>query len=119
MEHAYDRRFVEPHYHAFRDCRDSRQAPWLAGQAALAEKIRLPVDCDDCVPALVRDDRDLDLAGLNVKDGIRQVSLREDALILSIFRYGPPLAHGGEKRLDIERRLCFHGDSSLPTPAMG
>jgi hypothetical protein len=42
------------------------------------------VEGDDCFLARLGDDADLDLALLNVKDGIRWVALREDFLILAI-----------------------------------
>jgi CRP-like cAMP-binding protein len=45
---------------------------------------------------------DLDLACLNVKDGIRRVSLREDLLVLPVVRHGPPAVHGAEEHLHLE-----------------
>src|ERR1700730_11911599 len=105
MEHAHHGFFVEPHDYAFRHCCDCRQAPWLTRQTALAKEILLPMDCDDCFLPQVRKDGDLDLAVLNVKDSIRQISLREDGLILLISRYGPAPVHGGEKRFDVEGLL--------------
>jgi len=47
MEHAHDGCFVEPHNDAFGHRRDGRQAPWLAGQTALAKEISRPMDSDN------------------------------------------------------------------------
>ena len=119
MEHADDRRFVEPHDGAFCHCRGCRQAQWLARQTALANEIPLPMDCDNGFLPPFGDNADLDLALLNVKDRIRRVPLQEDLFALSIRRYGPAPVHGGKKRFDIEGQLplCFHESSSRPSGA--
>jgi hypothetical protein len=51
------------------------------------------------------DNGDLDLALLDVEDGICRVSLREDCLIFPIARHAPPAAHGAEEHLDVEGLL--------------
>ena len=114
MEHAHDGCFVEPHDATFGDGRGCRQAPWLAGQTALAKEIPLRMDCDDRFLPMLGNNADFDLAFLNVKDRIRRIPLQEDTFILSIRRYGPTRIHRGEKRCDIEGRLafCFHDNSS-------
>ena len=63
---------------------------------------------------LLGDDADLDLAFLDVKDGIRRVSLREDLLLLPVVRHGPAAVHGGEKHLDVEglTSSCFCHDNN-------
>src|SRR5487761_1280863 len=105
MDHARDLRFVEPHDDAFRHCRYGRQAPRLAGQTALAKEIPLVMDCDDRFLPLLGNNVNLDLALLHEKDRVRRISLAEDRLALSIFRYAPAPVHGGEKRFDVEGRL--------------
>jgi hypothetical protein len=89
-----------------------RQTPRTI-QTALAEKISLTMDSDNCFLTLIGTDGDLDLAFLYVKDGIGRISLREDDLIFPVVRYGPAAVHGGEKLVDVEGRLfrCFHCDA--------
>jgi hypothetical protein len=58
--------------------------------------------CDDRFLPLPRDDRDLDLALLDEKDGVGRIALSENALILVIFRDGAARLYGGEKDLGIE-----------------
>jgi hypothetical protein len=71
-------------------------------QAALPEEVTISVERDDRLPTLLGDDADLDLALLNVEDGISRVALREDLLVLPIFRHGPPRGHGVEEDLDVK-----------------
>ena len=52
---------------------------------------------DNRLLAVLGYDADLDLALLDVKDGIRLVPLGEDSLIFAITRYGPALVHGVEE----------------------
>jgi hypothetical protein len=47
------------------------------------------VEGNDGLFPLLGYDVDLDLALLDVKDGIRPLSLGEDALVLVVARYGP------------------------------
>jgi hypothetical protein len=54
-------------------------------------------------------DGEFDLALLDVKNRVRDLSLRKNNLILPIFRYRFSLAHLGEKFFGIERGL-----TSLP-----
>ena len=77
----------------------------LAGQAALAEKIPGPMNSNDRFLSLFGADADFDFTRLNVEDGICRVLLRIHPLVLAILREGPAAFHGGQKRIDFERRL--------------
>jgi hypothetical protein len=74
----------------------------LAGQASLTEEVTFSVQGNDCFLARFGDDADLDLAFLNVKDGVRRVALREDFLILAIGRYGSPAVRSAQERIHVE-----------------
>jgi hypothetical protein len=65
--------------------------------------------CDYRFFALLRNDSELDLALLYVKNRVRDLSLRKYNLILSIFGYRFSFAHLGEKYFGIKR-----GFDSLP-----
>src|SRR4249919_682648 len=52
MDHANDRRFLQPHDDRVRHCRDRRNAPRLSGQAHLSEEIVRSENRDDCFLAL-------------------------------------------------------------------
>jgi hypothetical protein len=88
---------------AFRHSRDCRQAKPLADQTSLAKELPFSVQGNDCFLARFGYDVDLDLALLNVKDGIRPVALREDFLILAIGVYGPPAVRPAEEGIHVER----------------
>ena len=75
MDHANDRRFLQPHDDGVRHCRDRRDAPSLSGQTRLSEEIVCSENCDDCFLALLRYNRDLDLALLDEEDRIRRIAL--------------------------------------------
>jgi hypothetical protein len=117
MEHADDGRFVEPHDHASGHCPGGRQAPWLAGQTALAKEIPISMNRNDGLFSSLRYDCDLDLAVLHIKDGIRHISLKEHSLILAIFRYRPSGIRAGEKDFKVEGPLpfSFHDDFRNPS----
>src|ERR1700680_4162708 len=66
-------------------------------------------DCNHRFLALLGNDRELDLALLDVKNRVRDLSLQKDNLILSIFGYRFSFAHLGEKYFGIKRGL-----NSLP-----
>jgi len=57
--------------------------------------------------ALRGNDRDLDLAFLNVEHGIRRLVLREDDVVLLVLNDAPTLASFGEKGFRIDGRGCF------------
>src|SRR5271166_3562906 len=87
-------------------CRDAQR---MAVQTSFAKKMTGSEDCNDRFLALFGNDRELDLALLDVKNRVRNLSLREDNLILPVFGYCFPVAHLGEKLLGIKR-----GFNSLP-----
>src|ERR1700730_10810906 len=72
-------------------------------QTPFAKKVTRPQDCDHRFLALLGNDGELDLALLDVKNRIRDLSLRKNNLILSIFGYRFPLVHVGEKYFGIKR----------------
>jgi hypothetical protein len=69
---------------------------------------------DDGLLASFRDDADLELALLDVIDGVRCVSLRKDLLFLSIRRHCLLTIEGAEVYLDAEVLgfLCLRHDAS-------
>ena len=85
VDHARDVRLRYSRDHAVRQCGDGRQAERLSGQAALAEEIARPQKCDYGFLALLGDDGLLDLATVNVENGIRSIALPVDNLILPII----------------------------------
>jgi len=118
MEHADDRRFVEPHDGAFCHCRGCRQAQWLARQTALANEIPLPMDCDNGFLPLFGDNADLDLALLNVKDRIGGVALGKNDLAFLIDRYRLAVPHFGEKGFRIKCASCLVHQAVLSIAAL-
>src|ERR1700736_4998322 len=84
----------------------------MAIQTSFAKKVAGSQDRNDCLLALLGNDGELDLPLLNVKNRIRDLSLRKDSLILPILGYCFPLAHLGEKYFGIKR-----GFNSLPHKA--
>src|ERR1700730_347953 len=81
----------------------------MAIQTRFAKKLTRFKDCNDHFLALLGNDRELDLALLDVKNCVCNLSLREDSSILPVFGYCFPVAHLGEKFLGIKR-----GFNSLP-----
>src|SRR6266702_4683442 len=81
----------------------------MAIQTSFAEKVTWSQDCNHRFLALLGNDGELDLALLDVKNRVRDLSLRKNNLILPIFGYRFSLAHLGEKYFWIKR-----GFSSLP-----
>src|SRR5436190_19009251 len=81
----------------------------MAIQTSFAEKVTWSQDGNHRFLALLGNDRELDLALLDVKNRVRDLSLRKNNLILSIFGYRFSFAHLGEKYLGIKR-----GFNSLP-----
>ena len=60
--------------------------------------------------------RVLDLALLDVEDGIRLVPLGEDFLIPAITRYRPCPIHGAEEGLHVERTCLLRLGHAFPSP---
>jgi hypothetical protein len=75
----------------------------LAGQASLAEEVAFSVQRNDCFLTRVGYNADLDLALLDLKNGVRRVALREDLLVFAVGRNGPPAVGLAEEGIHIER----------------
>src|SRR5665213_4031502 len=97
VDHLDDRRLFQPHDDAVRHGRDGCYALRLPGKTSFAEKLTRSKDCDDCFLTLLRNDGELDLALLHVKDGIRGLTLRIDGLILTVLSNTAAVADLGEK----------------------
>src|SRR5258708_25284091 len=78
-------------------------------QTSFTEKVTWSQDCNHRFLALLGNDGELDLALLDVKNRVRDLSLRKNNLILPIFGQRFSLAHLGEKFFGIKR-----GFNSLP-----
>src|SRR3981189_2619479 len=109
VKHANDARFPQSHDRAFCHRPDGRDPTCLSGQAPLTAELPCSKNCDDRLLPLVGNDGNLDLALLDIEDGIRGIALREDNLILAILGYGSSLADFGEKGLGIECWSSFFG----------
>jgi hypothetical protein len=85
-----------------------------AGHATFAEEVFGPPNGDHRFLALLADNRELDLAGLNVEDGVGRIALRENPLVLLVFRQSPSFADLGQKHLGNEGRLrrSFQGTTA-------
>src|ERR1700747_2762911 len=79
-------------------------------ETPLAKKVTRFQNSNDCLLAPLGNDRELDLAPLDVKNRVRNVTLRKNNLILLIFRYSFSIANLGEKYFGIECGLpaLFH-----------
>ena len=77
----------------------------MAIQTPFAKKMTGSQDGNDRFLALLGNDGELDLALLDVKNRVRDLSLRKDNLILPILGYRFSLAHLGEKYFGIKRGL--------------
>jgi hypothetical protein len=103
VERANDRILLDPHDLAFRQRRCAGDAPGLSGQASFAAKLILAEDGDDRFLAASGSDRDLDLALLNVKNRIRDGSLREDFLVLPVLGNRASFTNIGEEGFWVKR----------------
>src|SRR3984893_18234264 len=81
----------------------------MAIQTSFAKKMTGSQDCNDRFLALLGNDREFDLALLDVKNRVRYLSLGKNNLILSVLGNRFSFAHLGEKRLGVKR-----GFNSLP-----
>ena len=81
----------------------------MAIQTSFAKKVAGSEHCNRRFLALLGNDGEFDLALLDVKNRVRDLSLRKNNLILPIFGYRFSVAHFGEKYFGIKR-----GFSSLP-----
>jgi hypothetical protein len=80
VQHRDDGRFFEAHDRALRGGDSRRHAQRLTGKTSLAKKVADTQDGEDRFFALLGQDPQLDLAFLDVEDGICRVSLRKDHL---------------------------------------
>src|SRR6184192_2913585 len=88
----------------------------MAIQTSFAEKVTWSQDCNHRFLALLGNDGELDLALLDVKNRVRDLSLRKNNLILPVFGYRFSLANLGKKFFGIKRGLAsLHGISFRPT----
>jgi hypothetical protein len=94
--------FSDPHDFAFDHGSGRRQAERLPDQAALPEELARAQDGGYRFLALREGDHDLDLARLDVEDGIRRALLREDDVVGAIGGNAPAATYGREKRVRIE-----------------
>src|SRR6202140_4006573 len=115
MDHARNVCLGYSHDDAFRHGGDCRQTQWFSRQAPFPKEIAGSQKCDHGFLSLFGDDGLLDLAALNVEDGIRGFALRKDKFILQIFGNGSPPVHFRQKYVGIERELsfAFHSRPSL------
>ena len=97
MECADDCILFNPHDFAFRQGRRVSNALGLPSETSLAAKFIRPENCNHSLLAAFRNDRDFELALLDIKNRIRSVALREDCLALAVFGNRSPLANFGEE----------------------
>jgi hypothetical protein len=71
-------------------------------ETPLAKKVTRSQNSNDCFLAPLGNDSKLDLALLDVKNRVRNGTLRKNNLILLIFRYCFSIANLGEKYFGIE-----------------
>jgi len=100
---------LDPHDLAVAHRLGCRQPQRLADQASFAEEFARSEDRDDRFLALLGRDGDLDLAFLDVIDGVCRSGLSIDDDVLGVVGDRAAPAHGREKRLGIEaefNRFC-------------
>src|SRR5271166_1405235 len=100
-------RLLQAGNHAFFGRPRCRDAQRMAIQTRFAKKLTRSENCHDRFLALLGNDGKLDLSLLDVKNGVGDLPLRKNNLILPVFGYGFSLAHLGEKPFGIERELSF------------
>jgi len=74
----------------------------LAGQASLAKEVASPQNGNHGFFALFGDDSELDLAFVDIEDGVRGIPLQEDLVILPVINQRPSVACSGKKGIGIE-----------------
>ena len=81
----------------------------MAIQTRFTKKLTKSEDCNDRFLALLGNDRELDVAFLDVKDRVRILSLRENNLILPEFgyRFPPPTLARNILGSNLALRLCM------------
>ena len=106
---ARDQRLVDRH-----SCCDPQR---VAIETSFAKKMGGCQNAYDCFLAFFRNDGELNLARLDVKNRVCRITLRKYNLVLVKFSYGFPVAHFSEKYLGIEFYLPTLLHES-PTPWM-
>src|ERR1700676_5527194 len=87
--------------------RCERASAWLSRQASFTDEFVCTEDCDRRFLAQLGDDGRLDLAGLNVENGIRRVALPINNFFLSIIGNNSPAVYLREKHFGIERSFAL------------
>src|SRR5258707_3737828 len=95
-------RLLQARNHAFIDRPRCCDAQRMAIQTSFAKTVTWSKDGNHRFLALLGNDGEFDLALLDVKNRVRDLSLRENNLILPIFGYRFSLAHLGEKYFGIQ-----------------
>ena len=117
MKDANHLRFVEANHRRLGHGSGGREPQGLPNQAAFAEKVPLAQQGDHRFLSLLGGDDDLDSALHDVKDGVRDVSLRENDPLCPIRGHSSPTAHGPKEHVRIKRGACgFPCHGSLPAP---
>src|SRR5204863_6471540 len=96
-------RLLQASNYAFIDRPRCCDAQRMAIQTSFAKKVTWSQDGNHRFLALLGNDGEFDLALLDVKNRVRDLSLRKNNLILPIFGYRFSLAHLGEKCFGIKR----------------
>ena len=81
----------------------------MAIETCFAKKVGWFQDSYDRFLAPLRNDRELDLAALDVKNRIGRLSLLKDNAVLLIMRNGSTAIEGGEKHLRVEFGFSLPG----------
>ena len=102
MDHAENGGFFQPHDDGVRHSRGCRYAQRLPGKTTFTKEVVHSKNCDDRFLASLRNDGDLHLAFLDVKDRVRRVSLRKDDLVLVVRANAPAFTNLRKKRFRIE-----------------
>src|SRR5580700_9924482 len=90
-------------------CRGSSHAERLTRKATFTKKVLLTQDADGRFLPIVRHDRQLHLAALDIKHCVSRIPLREDGLLLFKRHNFPSLAEGSEECVRVE--IAFHLDA--------
>jgi hypothetical protein len=77
----------------------------LPRQTSLAEEIAFFQDGDDCFLSLIGEDGELDLAFLDVENGVRSVTLDKNTLAFAVFDNRSSAVGFCQKDSDIETRF--------------
>src|SRR6266478_1621422 len=105
-------RLLQASNHAFIDRPRCCDAQRMAIQTSFAKKVTWSQDCNHRFLALLGNDSELDLALLDVKNRVRNLSLRENDFVPPVFGYRFSLTRLGEKYFGIEGGLAslLHND---------